>query len=61
MIIGGHVSSYQPANCLTRQPWFEAIALLSRELDADANLVPSEAARPAVLEWAISEAEVLHC
>jgi hypothetical protein len=40
---------------------FEAIALLSRELDADANLVPSEAARPAVLEWAISEAEVLHC
>jgi uncharacterized protein len=39
---------------------FEAMAMLSRELDADVDLVPSEAARPSVLERAISEGQVLH-
>lgn len=39
---------------------FEAMAAVSRELGADVDLVPSEAAHPAVLERALAEGEVLH-
>jgi predicted nucleotidyltransferase len=39
---------------------FEATAMLSRELGADVDLVPRPAARPAVLERALSEGQVLH-
>lgn len=39
---------------------FEAMAVLSRELGADVDLAPSEAARPAVLRRALSEGRVLH-
>jgi predicted nucleotidyltransferase len=39
---------------------FEATAMLSRELDADVDLVLRAAARPAVLDRALSEGHVLH-
>jgi predicted nucleotidyltransferase len=39
---------------------FEATALVSRVLQADVDLVPSEAARPGVRERALSEGRVLH-
>lgn len=39
---------------------FEAMATLSRELDADVDLVPAAAARPEVLQRAFAEGQVLH-
>jgi len=39
---------------------FEAMAEISREMDADVDLVPREAARPFVLSGAHSDGRVLH-
>jgi predicted nucleotidyltransferase len=39
---------------------FEAVAAVSRDLGADVDLIPSEAARPSVLRRALSEGRALH-
>jgi uncharacterized protein len=39
---------------------FEAMAALSRDLEADVDLVPACSARPEVLQRALSEGRVLH-
>jgi uncharacterized protein len=39
---------------------FEAIATLSRQLEAEVDLVPAAAARPEVLQRALAEGQVLH-